>query len=136
MTLPALIARLTELEKKASAGPLHVERRDSECGSIDYIVHSEKDFAWCKDGLDRKAKFNAQLIAETRSALPTLLEALAIQREALEFYANDFTWARVSADARHCGMLGEFNFNGMYGDKARYALARVDALAGKLGGEG
>lgn len=41
---------------------------------------------------------------------------------ALEFYADPFTWARVAADAQHMGALPGFDFNSMYGAKAREVL--------------
>lgn len=72
------IEELARLEKAATPGPMCVERRDVDCGYIDYIVHGGpkgKDFAWCREELDRRARRNADLIAAMRNDLPALLEA-------------------------------------------------------------
>lgn len=48
-----------------------------------------------------------------------LVAKLDEARDALKFYANPWTWARVSADAQHMGAEPGFNFNNMYGKIAR-----------------
>jgi hypothetical protein len=77
------MTNLDELEKLAKAatpGPFSIERRDDNCGGITYIVHGGKDYAWCKDDLDRKAKFNAAFVAAANSA--AILELIARVRDA------------------------------------------------------
>jgi hypothetical protein len=126
MNLPTLIARLTELEGKATPGKWVAESWCSDFDSNSWAAvgpkHTQRDE---EDELDPsseaaiKAEMDAQLIAEMRSALPLLLEALAIQREALEFIA-----APGALQTRDDWQM----------KRARKALARMDALAGKLAG--
>lgn len=47
------IAELERLAKAATPGPFGIERRDDDCGYMNYIVHGGKgDFAWCRDELE------------------------------------------------------------------------------------
>jgi len=71
----------------------------------------------------------------SRKLLPVMLSASTAEeliatikkmREALEFYAEPYTWARVGADARHMGAVGDFNFNHMYGETARACLKELE----------
>jgi hypothetical protein len=50
---------------------------------------------------------------------------------ALEFYGEPFTWSRVGADAQHMGAEHGFDFNGMYGSKARLALEKAEKILGE-----
>lgn len=68
----------------ATPGSLSVERRDQGGGEIMYVVHGGKDFAWCRDELDPRAKANAALIAHAPEDLRRLLDALTVTMEALE----------------------------------------------------
>lgn len=63
---------------------------------------------------------------DARSEGMTTEKKLELALEALRFYGEPWTWARVGADARHCGMIGEFNFNNMYGELARNTLKVID----------
>lgn len=76
------LLELEGLERAATHGPLDIERRDDDCGYMNYIVHGGKgDFAWCRDELDSKARHNADLIAALVNSAP---ELLAAARRALE----------------------------------------------------
>lgn len=55
-----------------------------------------------------------------------MVERMFQLTKALEFYADPWTWARVCADSRHMGAIGDFNFNSMYGKIAREALGIHD----------
>ncbi len=55
--------KLKLLCKRATQGPFSIERRDSDDGSIDYIVYGIKgDFAHCSEEVDDNAKANAEFI--------------------------------------------------------------------------
>lgn len=61
------VSRIEEVEalaRAATPGPFDIERRDDDCGYMNYIVHGAKgDFAWCRDELDSRAKQNAAFVA-------------------------------------------------------------------------
>jgi hypothetical protein len=86
-----LIARLRELEAKATPGPFIVERVDhEECITYEvsqdklnprfHVIFSEYHH---QDSRAGSPKHNAELYAETRNALPKLLDAVETCNEAL-----------------------------------------------------
>ena len=70
--LQFLLSRLTELHEKASSVPWRKE------GCELYFHNTGQQFAYDKQ------KENAELIAESRNALPLLLQIIRMQQEALE----------------------------------------------------
>ncbi len=84
------LARLRELCEAATSGPFDVERRDDDCGYMNYIVHGGKgDYAWCRDELDPKAKQNAAFIAAANPAVVlALLGALGEAENMRRYFAS------------------------------------------------
>lgn len=76
----------------------------------------------------------AHRVAYLNAASPdTILKLLEYVKElegACEFYAENFTWSRVGADARHMGATGDFKFGNMYAPKARAALESKKRILG------
>lgn len=104
------LARLRKLAEAATPGPLDIERRDDDCGYMNYILHGGKgDFAWFRDELDPRAKQNAELVRAVVSALPLLLDLV----EAAD---------RLRKGAGHAERVWE---NEMAYDTARAALEKV-----------
>lgn len=81
------------------------ERRDKHLGSNFETVYT--DMGITGDGIEYVKALEAEIDRLT---------------QALRFYAEPYTWARVCADSRHMGAIGDFDFNHMYGAKAREAL--------------
>jgi hypothetical protein len=81
---------LDALERKAKAarkGPLDIERRDDDCGYMNYIVHGGRgDYAWCRDELDHLARHNAEFIAAANPQ--AVLSLIALARSASEATAK------------------------------------------------
>ena len=76
------LAELARLASAADGGPVSVERRPDEDGSIDYIVYGNKgDIAACFETANSNARANAAFVAALRNAAPALIslaqEALA-----------------------------------------------------------
>lgn len=140
MTLPEQIKRLRELEAKATPGEWYANRRPCMDGYID-TSNSNGGIIECVRG--SHSKVDAELIAETRNALPVLLDALeglqsanikewnafptvqenlrlkaqlAEAKEVLEFYGNAGIYDHV-----HTARVG---VNGECGAKARALLEK------------
>ena len=86
--LDKLLARLRELESKSTAGPwmesLGVIKDQENVNDICAIA--DKEF-WSSDLTREQDESNAWFIAESRNALPVLLDIVARQNEALDFYS-------------------------------------------------
>lgn len=140
MTLKEFIAKSREIEGKASLG-----KWKSVCGGQEYDIVGESLTAIS----DQIVSVNEEqagttgiiccciypettglFIAHSRNVHLKLLEIIEVQAAALEFYSAPHTWARVSADARHMGAIGDFNFNHMYGKLANEAIEQVNQLVG------
>lgn len=104
LTIEALEA-LEKLERGATPGPVGIERRETDCGYIDHIVHGGpggNDVAWCKEELDPKARQNAALIVALRNAAPRLIEAARRLNE-LE---SALEWVAIHHKGRAAAELG------------------------------
>ncbi len=79
-TTAALVARLRELHAKATEGTLDVHRYDQDGGSIAWQVQSDhRGTVLCQhdDRDSKRARWDAELHAEMRNALPALLDLLS-----------------------------------------------------------
>ena len=78
MTLEEKLSELKAKAEKATPGPFDIERRDDDCGYMNYIVHGATgDYAWCRDELDPAAKQNAAFVAATNRAVVLALVEVA-----------------------------------------------------------
>ena len=86
--LDKLLARLRELESKSTAGPwmesLGVIKDQENVNDICAIA--DKEF-WSSDLTREQDESNAWFIAESRNALPVLLDIILKQNEVLEYYS-------------------------------------------------
>lgn len=109
------LQRLRKLVEAATPGPLDIERRDDDCGYMNYILHGAKgDFAWFRDELDPRAKQNAELVQATMANLPLLLDLVEAADKMCRWASNvtpkvltsvevsDFDDARAALE-RACG---------------------------------
>ncbi len=92
------MGKLTNIEalaKAAQPGPFDIERRDDDCGYINYIVHGATgDVAWCRDELNDKAKAQAAFIAAVSPAVVTkLITALRAAQAHRELENDQTSWA-------------------------------------------
>lgn len=76
------------------------------------------------DFTDADIEFHA---VASPSTILALIAIIRRQREALEFFAQDFTWSRVYADA-YASHIGSGLLQNMYGSKAKKAIAETDKL--------
>lgn len=85
---------------------------------------------------DDKSEANGQFIAHSRADIETLLEVVKMQREALEFYANERNWHYTTYDNYHnmhddTRTIGEkhtHTHRDVSGKRAFEALAEADKL--------
>lgn len=131
-TPPVDAAELHELLAKATPGPWML---DENC------IAQEEVGGWCniakcgalvKYGPGRNApgyeqtEANAALIVAAVNALPLFLAALEMQREALEFYADETAWNQPPIKTR-AGLLGIEYEN--QASKVRWDRGRIARLA-------
>jgi hypothetical protein len=100
MTLTEKLARLRAKAKVSTQGPFSVERRDDDCGYMNYIVHGARgDYAWCRDELDGKARHNAALIASTSApVILSLVDAVEAAEQMRAAYYLDGQTAPIPFD--------------------------------------
>lgn len=80
------LKELRELAEKATPGKYNIERRDGECGQIDYVVYSNygKDIASCDEIANPLNRDNANYIAALDpKVVVELLDAIEVLTEAL-----------------------------------------------------
>lgn len=157
--LDKLLARLRELEGRATRGPWPKPETGRGFASyveipIEYFTRtpSGEKSSWETPGnmvvIDHGRTMgdpepDAKLIAESRNALPVLLEIIERQRATLNFYANSKNWVSmtdglrqfVKIDAIDHFPVGHSEYPSIQtaGLRAKKAIAECDALAEKLG---
>lgn len=87
MTLPQYLERLEKLLGDASPGPWNaILGEDSESFEAFLIEPNIATLHFLKEPNDQPTEANAKLIAESPTALKTLIEVCRVQSEALEYY--------------------------------------------------
>lgn len=65
---------LEQLQQVATAGPVLIEHRDDDDGSVDFVVYAPKgDMAACFETANNNARANASYIAALLNAAPRLI---------------------------------------------------------------
>lgn len=125
MTLEEKLSELKAKAEKATPGPFDIERRDDDCGYMNYIVHGATgDYAWCRDELDPAAKQNAAFVAATNRAVVLALVEVAMRCHRLNSVLDS---ALQDGDTVIC--------RGPAMRDVDAALASLDAALGEVGGE-
>jgi len=119
-SLPTLIEHLRELEKRATPGPweYYISEVINNEG-LKVCAIGSKDF-WESDFTLAEDTAHSELIMAMRNSLPLLLDALEIQRKALEEMTED---------------KDDGGAEGWYGTKAYEAISKCDALVQAKGKE-